>query len=127
MWKVLLTLALFSLTLAAQQAPPARQFLIRIEPVRADLNFSNVTPEEMPTLQAHAGYLRQLLAEGKLVTAGQAFPKDHLFGILIVEAADAAAAQAILEADPAFKAKVFRGEVFPYRTVFARQPVSKKE
>jgi len=127
MWKSFFLLALFSLALAAQPPAQPRQFLIRIEPVRADLNFSNVTAEEMPILQAHAGYLRQLLAEGKLVTSGQAFPKDHLFGILIVEAADPAAAQAILEADPAFKAKVFRGEVFPYRTVFARQPVAKKE
>ena len=110
--------------LAAQQAAPpvVRQFLVRIEPVRADFAMNNVTAEERPLLAAHAGYLKQLLAEGKLVTAGQAFPGGGpVFGIEILEAADLEAAKAILEGDPAVKGKVFRGEVFPYRTVFQRE------
>lgn len=108
------------------QAPPARQFLLQIEPVRADFALSNVTAEEIPVLQAHGAYLRELLAAGKLVYAGQAFQPKRLFGLIVVEAPDAAAAQAILDADPAVKNKVFRGEVIPYRTVIQRQPAEPK-
>ncbi|QOY88964.1 YciI family protein [Paludibaculum fermentans] len=106
------------------QTPPVRQFLLQIEPVRADFALSNVTAEEMPVLQAHAAYLRELLASGKLVSAGQAFQPKRLFGLIVVEAPDAAAAQQILDADPAVKNKVFRGEVIPYRTVVQRQPAA---
>ncbi|MGJ5817144.1 YciI family protein [Paludibaculum fermentans] len=108
------------------QAPPARQFLLQIEPVRPDFAINNVTAEEMPVLQAHGAYLHELLAAGKLITAGQAFQPKRLFGIIVVEAPDAAAAQAILDADPAVKNKVFRGEVIPYRTVVQRQPAAPK-
>ncbi len=106
------------------QTPPVRQFLLQIEPVRADFALSNVTAEEMPVLQAHAAYLRELLASGRLVSAGQAFQPKRLFGLIVVEAPDAAAAQQILDADPAVKNKVFRGEVIPYRTVIHRQPAA---
>lgn len=102
------------------QGPAVRHFLIQIEPVRADFALGNVTAEEMPVLQAHGAYLRELLAAGKLVTAGQAFRPKGLFGLIVVEAPDAASAQAILDADPAVKNKVFRGEVIPYRTVVQR-------
>lgn len=108
------------------QTPPTRQFLLQIEPVRSDFALSNVTAEEMPALQAHGAYLRELLASGKLVSAGQAFQPKHLFGLIVVEAPDAAAAQAILDADPAVKNKVFRGEVIPYRTVIQRQSSAPK-
>jgi len=108
------------------QTPPARQFLLRIEPVREGFALNNVTAEEMPVLQAHGAYLRELLASGKLVTAGQAFQPKGLFGLIVVEVPDAAAAQALLDADPAVKNKVFRGEVIPYRTVVQRQPAVPK-
>lgn len=122
--RILLTLPLCVALFA--QAPPTRQFLLQIEPVRGDFALSNVTAEELPVLQAHGAYLRELLASGKLVSAGQAFQPRHLYGLIVVEAPDAAAAQAILDADPAVKNKVFRGEVIPYRTVIQRQPVAPK-
>ena len=122
MIRLLLLSCLVAAGLWAQPSPPVRQFLLRVEPVRADFSLANATPEERPVLMAHAGYLKQLLADGKLVLAGQAFPSNQIFGIIIVEAADLDAARAILEGDPAFKGKVFRGEVFPFRTVFQRQP-----
>lgn len=122
--RILLTLPLCIALFA--QAPPTKQFLLQIEPVRGDFALSNVTAEELPVLQAHGAYLRELLASGKLVSAGQAFQPRHLYGLIVVEAPDAAAAQAILDADPAVKNKVFRGEVIPYRTVIQRQPVAPK-
>ncbi|MBN9659062.1 MAG: hypothetical protein J0H49_12835 [Acidobacteria bacterium] len=106
------------------QPPATRQFLLQVEPVREDFALNNATAEEMPVLQAHGAYLRGLLAAGKLVSAGQAFHPRRLFGLIVVEAPDAAAAQAILDADPAVKNKVFRGEVIPYRTVMQRQPAA---
>lgn len=122
----LILLAFFlSAGLFAQQ-PPARQFLLRIEPVDPAFSLQKVSPEQRPTLTAHAAYLRQLLADGKLVLAGQAFPPDSISGIIIVEAPDAAAAKAILDADPSVKAGLFRGDVLPFRTVFARPPAPPK-
>jgi len=106
--------------LAQTPAPPPRQFLLRIEPLRAGFALNNMTPEEMGLAQQHAAYLKGLLDGGQLALAGQAFPAGGLFGIIIVNAPDAAAAQELLEGDPAVKGRLFRGEVIPFRTVFAR-------
>jgi len=60
-------------------------------------------------------------SEGKLVLAGQAFDTAREFwGILIVNASDPEAANAILNADPAVAQKLLRGEVIPFRTVVPR-------
>lgn len=122
MIRILLVALLLGAGVFAQQ-PSTRQFLIRIEPVRAGFTLSNISPEERPVLAAHGAYLRQLLAEGKLVLAGQAFPGDQPFGIIVIEAPDAATAQATLDSDPAVKGNVFRGQVIPFRTLFQRNAV----
>jgi uncharacterized protein YciI len=108
---------------AAAQAPPAKQFLLRVEVVRKDFTFQNITPDEMKIAGAHMAYLRSLEAEGKLTYAGQVFDPKGLWGITVVNAPAAEAAEALLEADPAVKAGFFRGEVIPFRAVLTGRPV----
>ena len=111
---------LMSLSALAQPAPVVRQFLVRLEPVRKDFTLQNMTDEERRITGEHAAYLKDLIDQGKLAFAGQVFDPKGLWGILIVNAADQEAATALLNGDPTIKAKVFRGEVIPFRTVFQR-------
>lgn len=86
-----------------------------------------MTEEDRPVIAAHAAYLAGLLKEGKLTSAGQAFDPKGLFGIIVVNAPDAGTAAALMNADPALKSKMFRGEVIPFRTVFQRACDSPKK
>jgi uncharacterized protein YciI len=111
---------LMSLSALAQPAPVVRQFLVRLEPVRKDFTLQNMTDEERRITGEHAAYLKDLIDQGKLAFAGQVFDSKGLWGILVVNAPDQDAATALLNGDPTIKAKVFRGEVIPFRTVFQR-------
>ena len=106
----------------AQTAPQAavRQFLLRIEPVRAGFTLQNMTEEEQKTAVAHLAYLKGLFAEGKLTLAGQAFDPKAFFGIIVVNAPDMESASRLLQGDPLVKGNLFRGEVIPYRSVLER-------
>ena len=126
MFRTLILSFLVAVPLLAQPAP-LRQFLLRIEPVRKDFTLANMTAEELPVISGHAAYLAGLLKEGKLTLAGQAFHPEGLFGIIVVNAPDADAAAALMNADPALKSKMFRGEVIPFRTVFQRACESPKK
>jgi len=106
----------------AQTAPqaPVRQFLLRIEPVRAGFTLQNMTEEEQKTAVAHLAYLKGLFAEGKLTLAGQAFDPKGFFGLIVVNAPDLESASRLLHGDPFVKANLFRGEVMPFRGVLER-------
>jgi len=95
-----------------------KQFLLRIEPVRKDFTLEGMTADERKTAGDHFVYLKSLHDEGKLVLAAQVFDPKGLWGVIIVNAADAVAATAILNGDPGIKAGMFRGEVMPTRVVF---------
>jgi len=118
------TLLLTLLVAASLLAQPAqnRQFLLRYEPVRADFTLQNMTEAEQPILEQHGAYLKSLTDQGKITLAGQAFDPKGLWGLAIVTAPNAEAANAMLQGDPAIKAKVFRGAVIPFRVVFTRPP-----
>ena len=103
----------------ASQAPD-RQFLLRIEPVRAGFALQNMTEEEQKAAVAHLAYLKGLLAEGKLSLAGQAFDPKGFFGIIVVNAPDLEAASRLLHGDPFVKGNLFRGDVVPFRSVLER-------
>jgi uncharacterized protein YciI len=105
---------------ALAQPAPVRQFLLRIEPVRSGFTLQNMTPEESGIANQHFAYLQKVFAEGKLTFAGQAFDPKGLFGVIVVNAPDADTAAALLNGDPAVKAKLFRGDVIPFRTVLER-------
>jgi len=91
-----------------------------METVRSGFTFQNMTEDERRILMVHGAYLKSLFDEGKLTFAGQALDPKGLWGVIVIRAADAEAAAAMLNADPGVKAKVFRGEVVPFRTVFER-------
>ena len=115
-------LAIAALVSAAALAQPApiRQFIIRLEPVRADFTLQNMTDQERPIALRHAAHLKNLLDQGKLKLAGQSFDPKGFWGIVIVDAPDLAAATEIMNADPAIQSKLFKGEVVPFRVVFER-------
>jgi uncharacterized protein YciI len=116
---VIIVMALPALAQTAQPAP-LRQFLLRIEPVRAGFTLQNMTEEEQKAAVAHLAYLKGLFAEGKLTVAGQAFDPKGFFGLIVVNAPDIESATALLRGDPFVKANLFRGDVIPFRTALER-------
>ena len=69
----------------------------------------DMTEHESAVMREHFAYLQRLLDEGTLVLAGPAL--DPLFGIAVFEAEDEDAARAIMEADPAIRSGLHRGEL----------------
>lgn len=116
---LILVMAASALAQSAQQVAE-RQFLLRIEPVRAGFTLQTMTAEEQKTAVAHLAYLKGLFAEGKLTVAGQAFDPKGFYGIIVVNAPDIESATALLGGDPFVKANLFRGEVIPFRTALER-------
>jgi uncharacterized protein YciI len=118
----ILLLTLLLSTAALAQPAQTRQFLLKYEPVRADFTLQNMTEAERPVVMEHGAYLKSLTDQGKLILGGQVFDPKGLWGIVIVTAPDAEAANAMLQADPSVKAKIFRGDVIPFRVAFLRPP-----
>jgi uncharacterized protein YciI len=120
MLRTLLLAILMSASALAQPAPVARQFLLRIEPVRKDFTLQNMNDDERRIAGEHFAYLKSLFDQGRLAFAGQVLDPKGLWGIIVVNAPDQEAATALLNGDPTIKSKIFRGEVIPFRTVFER-------
>ena len=94
----------------------SQEFLYRIQPTRLDMLTDGGTDEENRIVGEHFAYLQSLLKDGTLVLAGRTLNTDaSSFGIAIFRAEDEAAAQAIIDNDPAVKNGVMRAELFPYR------------
>ena len=91
------------------------QYLYKIRPTR-DGFLVESTPTEDRIVSEHCRYLEVLTEKGTVLLAGRTLNADpSSFGIVIFLAETEAAAREILEGDPAVKAGVFRGELFPYR------------
>ncbi len=103
---------------AAAQPGPFNQFLVRLERVDKNVTLQSLGEEGRRIGMEHMAYNNALVRDGKLVIGGQALDEKGMFGILILNAASREAATEIVNADPLVKAKVFRGEVMPFRTVF---------
>lgn len=121
-WLVFLALALLPVSAAAQPpatatAQPLYLFLYRPGP-----NWRAGVPMHQQDLRAHALYHRDLVRDGRSFAAGG---YDGLEGgMAIVRAADAAAARAIMAADPAIVNGVFAGEIRPWTPrYFTAQPI----
>ena len=77
---------------------------------------SGPTPEEARIVGEHLNYLKKLAGEGVVVLAGRTQNADETtFGVVILNAADEAAARAIMENDPAVKGAVMSATLFPFR------------
>lgn len=92
------------------------QYLYIVRPTRLAMLTEGPTEAEMTALGGHFAYLQNLVAEGTVILFGRTQNNDEkTMGLAIYEAADDAAAQRILDNDPAVVHGVFTGEVFPYQ------------
>ena len=97
-------------------ADPAPQFLYRLQVTRLEMLRGGPTPEEARVVGAHLDYLKKLAAEGVVILAGRTQTNDDTtFGIVILNAADEAAAWAVMDNDPAVKGSVMHATLFPFR------------
>lgn len=81
----------------------------------------DATPEEMTAMQAHAAYWHGHAETGAVIAVGPVFSEGGAFGIAVVEAADAAAAQALGDNDPVIQAALgFRFETSPMPSIILR-------
>jgi uncharacterized protein YciI len=98
-----------------------KTWLYRIRPTRPGMLAGGPTPEEERIVGEHFEYLKGLTAKGVVLLAGRTLNTDPSgFGIVIFKAGDEAEARFILEADPAVKAGVFKGECYPFGLALGR-------
>jgi uncharacterized protein YciI len=102
--------------------PAPRHFLYLIKPSRATF-VDDMTPQEEEVMAEHFGYLKRLLAEGRLVFAGPCL--DGAFGVVVLEVeAEETAFQLMME-DPSVRAGVMAPELHPFRlSLPRRQPTA---
>ncbi len=94
-------------------------YLYQIQPTRIEMLTDGGTDVENATIQAHFEYLQALHQSGVATFVGRTLTTDSdTFGLIVFDAADAAAAQAVMENDPAVKRGVMQATLFPFRTVF---------
>jgi uncharacterized protein len=92
------------------------QFLYRLQPARPEMLLDGPTLEEGATITEHFHYLVRLAEAGTVHLFGRTLNTDpSSFGLVIFEAANEAAARAIMEGDPAVRAGVMHAALFPYR------------
>ena len=91
------------------------RYLYRITPTRPDMLLDS-TPDEDRIVADHFAHLQEHAAAGTVLLAGRTQTTDpDSFGIIIFEAADDAAAEAFVAADPAVANGVMDAKLFPYR------------
>ena len=92
------------------------QYLYRIQAVRPAMLTDAPTADEARLVGEHFAYLKRLRDEGVVLLAGRTQTADLAsFGIIIFRAPDDAAAQRVVDNDPAVVNRVMRAELFPYR------------
>lgn len=92
------------------------QFLYRIQPTRLGMLTDGPTEREAQVLGEHFAYLAELADKGTVLMAGRTLTADErTFGIAVLVASTFAAAEAIMNDDPAVKHGVMRAELYPYR------------
>lgn len=92
-------------------------FLIRLTPVRPDF-LMTATDAEKGLVGAHFQYLKSLLESDILHFAGRTNEAEPS-GYALIEAPDLARASQMMEADPAIRGGVFKGQVAPYSFALA--------
>jgi uncharacterized protein len=94
------------------------QFITFLSPSRATFP-ADATADERAVVDAHFAYLQRLLGAGRLILAGRT-DEPPLVGLVVFEADDRAAAEAVARADPAVQQGVFTARVAPYRVALLR-------
>lgn len=93
-------------------------YIIFLNPVRKTFN-QDATPEESALVGEHFTRIKTLHEQGVITFVGLT-DSDYPTGIVVFDAPDCEAAEAMLNDDPAVKAGVFRGEVHLFRQVFPK-------
>jgi uncharacterized protein YciI len=94
------------------------EFIYRIQTTRPAMLTEGPTPEERAAVAAHRAYLERLTSAGIVLLFGRTQTTDAAtFGIVIFRAGSPDEAQQVMDDDPAVRARVMRGEVFPFRVV----------
>jgi len=98
-----------------------KTWLYRIQPARDGMLADGPMPEEERVVGEHFEYLKELAEKGIVLLAGRTLNVDpSSFGIVIFKALDESEARSIFEGDPAVRAGVFRGEVYPYQVALGK-------
>jgi uncharacterized protein YciI len=97
------------------------EYLYLIHPFR-DGFFEAPTPEENAVMDAHFEYLKKGVADGSVLLAGPCL--DDTFGLVILHAADEAAARAFMFNDPSVAGNVMAAELHPLRISLAGKHLS---
>jgi uncharacterized protein YciI len=89
------------------------EWVFFMHPPRDDF-MATMTDAERSAFEAHAAWLRGLLAEGVLIAAGPCLGKVST-GIAIFEAPDEETARRTVAGEPVTSGGYMRGELRPYR------------
>lgn len=89
------------------------EWVFFMHPPRDDF-MATMTDAERSTFDAHAVWLRKLLADGVLIVSGPCLGKVNT-GIVIFEAPDEDAARRTVADEPVTTGGIMRGELRPYR------------
>ena len=105
----------------AAEAPAKQQFLAILRPAERLRVETAWTKADEEATGRHFRRLQEAAAAGTVIFAGRTQePLDATMGLIVFEAADAAAAKAWAEADPAVVAGVMTVEVRPYQLAVTR-------
>jgi uncharacterized protein len=100
-------------------ADGSRQFIYFLRPKRLEMLTKGPTAEEARVQTEHGNYLEGLAARGVVMLAGRTINNDETtVGIVIVNAPDEAAAQAVMENDPFVKSSLMSAAFFPFRVAY---------
>ena len=94
------------------------EWIYFIHPPREDFA-ATMTEAEQEVWAAHFDRLRALLAEGTLILAGPTLGRVNT-GIAVIEAPDLAAAEKLMNEDPAIASGIATGELRPFRASLLR-------
>ncbi len=101
-------------------------YIYKLTPTRVGMVSESPTPHEADVVKQHFLYLTELTEKGVLLLAGRTLNNDEkTFGICILKASSASAAQEIMHNDPAVKNKVMQAELFPYRIALFNESAAK--
>jgi uncharacterized protein YciI len=101
------------LTLATWKDRPVSEWIFFMHPPRDDF-MATMSDAERSAFEAHAAWLRQLLANGALIAAGPCLGRVNT-GIAIFGAANEEAARRIVADEPVTSGGHMRGDLRPYR------------
>jgi uncharacterized protein YndB with AHSA1/START domain len=101
----------------SQKAPGGSFFLLKLLPPRPTFP-ADMTPAEGEVMQAHVGYWTELMKRRAAFAFGPVLDPAGVWGLGLLCAQDAAAAQAIRDQDPAVRSGLgFRMEIVPMLNV----------